>query len=102
MLAHHTAGGCPMRPGDLFATGTLSGPSSGEVGCLLEATWNGSRSLEIAPREGKDAGQVTVRTWLEDGDKVSFRVGSALATGADDQRRRISFGRCDGVILPMP
>jgi fumarylacetoacetase len=87
MVAHHTSNGCPIRPGDLVGTGTISGPEKDNRGCLLELTWKGSEPLLLP--DGQQ------RTFLEDGDEVILkgycvRVGSA----------RIGFGSCTGVITP--
>lgn len=49
MLAHHMAGGCPMRTGDLIGTGTLSGTMDQELGCLLEATLYGKKPYHAQP-----------------------------------------------------
>jgi len=87
MLAHHTEGGCNLRPGDLIGTGTQSGPAAGEQGCLLELTHGGARPLRLA-------GGAT-RTFLEDGDTVTLRAWAEKA-GA----RRIGFGECSGTVLP--
>ncbi|KAF5585436.1 fumarylacetoacetase [Fusarium pseudocircinatum] len=69
MIAHHTVGGCPLRSGDLIATGTLSGAYRESLGCLLEITENGKRP--VTSITGKPAGAVT---WLEDGDIVQLRA----------------------------
>lgn len=87
MLAHHTTGGCPLRPGDLLATGTLSGPTRAELGCLLELTWDGTRSIA----EGS-----TRRGFLEDGDVVSF---TARARGGEKGKGKVGFGVCRGWIV---
>ncbi|KAL4859929.1 Fumarylacetoacetase [Chlorella vulgaris] len=65
MMAHHTAGGCNLRPGDLIATGTLSCEGPQGAGCLLEATWNGSQPVQLS--DG------SVRHYLLDGDTVIMR-----------------------------
>lgn len=62
MLAHLTSNGSAVRPGDVFASGTVSGPERDRRGCLLELSWNGSEPIEL--------GDGTTRTWLEDGDDV--------------------------------
>jgi fumarylacetoacetase len=46
-LAHHTVNGCNIRTGDLYASGTISGPSPGSYGSLLELTWNGQKPLHL-------------------------------------------------------
>lgn len=61
MLAHATVNGASLRPGDLFASGTVSGWADGQAGCLLEATRNGAAPVDLGDVQ---------RTWLEDGDTV--------------------------------
>ncbi len=87
MVAHHTSNGCPLRPGDLIASGTVSGPEKGNRGCLLELTWKGTESLELPGGER--------RTFLEDGDEV-------ILTGhcERDGFARVGLGSCRGTILP--
>ncbi|KAH6710874.1 fumarylacetoacetase [Leptodontidium sp. MPI-SDFR-AT-0119] len=90
MLAHHTVGGCPMRPGDLIATGTLSGPNRRELGCLLEATQNGVDPYEM---EAQSPGKQNIsRTFLEDGDIIKFRAQAQGKNGL----KRVGFGACRG------
>jgi fumarylacetoacetase len=64
-LAHATVNGASIRTGDLFASGTISGPSPGSEGSLIELTWNGERPLRLA--DGSE------RRFLEDGDEVVLR-----------------------------
>ncbi len=85
-LAHHTINGCNIQVGDMYASGTISGPSPGSYGSLLELTWNGKKPLTMP--DG------TVRAFLEDGDTIILR---AHATRGDI---RIGFGECRGTILP--
>jgi fumarylacetoacetase len=87
MLTHHASSGCNLLPGDLLASGTISGPAPEERGCLLERTWRGRDPLSLPSGE--------VRRFLEDGDDVVIR-GSAEAEGAV----RIGLGECRGVVLP--
>jgi len=87
MVAHHTSNGCDLRPGDLLASGTMSGPGLLELGSLLEITRNGTQPLKLPNGEA--------RTFLEDGDTVLLR-GHCEKRGA----RRIGFGECAGTILP--
>ena len=86
-LAHATANGAPLRTGDLFASGTVSGPGPDERGCLLELTWDGTRPLELP-------GGAT-RAYLEDGDVVRI---TATAPGADGVT--IGFGSVEGRVVP--
>lgn len=88
MVAHHTAGGCNLRPGDMLGSGTVSGPEPSERGCLLELTWAGKNPLEL--------GGGARRAFLEDGDEVVFRAHCAAREGAP----RIGFGECRGKLLP--
>ncbi len=85
-LAHHTITGCNMRPGDLLASGTISGPEKESRGCLLELTWKGEQPLEF-PGGGR-------RTYLQDGDSVTLR-GWCQGEGY-----RVGFGEARGMILP--
>jgi fumarylacetoacetase len=87
MLAHLTVNGATTRTGDLFASGTVSGPEREQRGCLLELSWGGTEPL-ILP----DGSQ---RTFLEDGDEV---VITATAPGGEGTR--IGFGDVTGRILP--
>ena len=86
MVAHHTSNGCPLRPGDLIGSGTVSGPEMHNRGCLLEMTKRGSEPLALPTGE--------TRRFLEDGDEVILR-GWCEAPGF----RRIGLGECRGVVL---
>jgi fumarylacetoacetase len=86
LLAHHTSNGCNLQPGDLLATGTISGPTKESRGCMLERTWRGAEPLALPTGE--------TRKFLEDGDEVIMR-GYCEREGAV----RIGFGECRGVIL---
>ena len=87
LVAHHTVNGCSLRPGDLFGSGTQSGPTDEEAGSLLELTQGGKRRLDLGNGE--------TRTFLEDGDAVIFR-GWCEREGA----ARIGFGEVRGTLLP--
>jgi fumarylacetoacetase len=89
MVAHHASNGCNLRPGDLLASGTVSGPSESERGCLLELTWRGSRPIALLSGEQ--------RRFLEDGDEVIFRGYSEREGYA-----RIGFGECRGTVTGAP
>ncbi|MGC8525154.1 MAG: fumarylacetoacetase [Acidibrevibacterium sp.] len=89
MLAHHASNGCNLSPGDLFGSGTISGPSPESYGSLLEITEGGRKPLTLPSGE--------TRRFLEDGDEVIFRAHATREGFA-----RIGFGECRGVILPAP
>jgi fumarylacetoacetase len=86
LLTHHASNGCNLRPGDLLATGTISGPDEGSEGCLLEMK---HRSEPVTLPTGE------TRTFLEDGDEVVLR-----AYCRQPGLPRIGFGECVGRILP--
>jgi fumarylacetoacetase len=85
MVTHHASNGCNLRPGDLMATGTISGPEEGSEGCLLEMKHRGE-AVRLPSGEA--------RTFLEDGDQVTFR-----AYAAREGFPRIGFGECAGTIV---
>lgn len=87
MLAHHASNGCNLRPGDLLASGTVSGEDKSARGCLLELTSRGQDPIMLLSGEQ--------RKFLEDGDEVIFR---GFCEG--DGFRRIGLGTCRGTILP--
>jgi fumarylacetoacetase len=89
LIAHHTSNGCNLRPGDLLGSGTISGPSKEERGCLLELTWRGAEPVHLP--DGEE------RRFLEDGDEVILRGWCER-----DGFARIGFGECSGVVLPSP
>jgi len=86
LLTHHSSNGCNLRPGDLMATGTISGPEEGSEGCLLEMK---HRSQPVTLPTGE------TRTFLEDGDEIVLRA-YCQRPGLP----RIGFGECVGRILP--
>jgi fumarylacetoacetase len=89
LLTHHASNGCNLRPGDLLATGTISGPGEGSEGCLLEKKLS-AEPIRLLSGE--------VRAFLDDGDQISFRA-YAQTPGLP----RIGFGECAGTILsPLP
>ena len=87
MIAHHSSNGCPLRPGDLIGSGTVSGPEKQNQGCLLELTRRGADPLTLPSGE--------TRAFLEDGDEVILK-GWCEAS----EFRRIGLGECRGLILP--
>jgi fumarylacetoacetase len=72
MLAHLTSNGSSVRTGDVFASGTVSGPEPGQRGCLLELTWNGAQPITLA--DG------STREWLDDGDEVVIAASAGELT----------------------
>ena len=87
MIAHHTSNGCNLHPGDLIASGTVSGADRDARGCLLELTWRGSEPIDLPGGEQ--------RLFLEDGDEVTLRGFCER-----DGRARIGFGECRGRVVP--
>jgi len=87
MLAHMTSNGASTATGDLFASGTVSGPQPSQRGCLLELSWGGTEPLTLP--DG------SVRAFLEDGDEVTITASAPGPGGA-----RLSFGEVTGRILP--
>ncbi len=86
MVAHHASNGCNLRPGDLLASGTVSGPQETERGCLLELTRGGAEPVVLPDGES--------RKFLEDGDEVVIRGWCERPGFA-----RIGFGECRGVVV---
>src|SRR5262249_51638661 len=85
-LAHHTVNGCNLRPGDLLASGTISGPTPDSYGSLLELAWKGTRPIALPDGDR--------RTFLQDGDRVTM-TGWCEGPGY-----RVGFGEVTGCILP--
>ncbi len=83
MLAHLTVNGASTRTGDLFASGTISGPDAGQRGSFLELSWGGKEPF---------AGG---RTFLEDGDEVTLRYSAPATAGG-----RLTLGEVTGRIEP--
>jgi fumarylacetoacetase len=86
LVAHHTVGGCNLRPGDLFGSGTISGASPGTLGSLLEISDGGRSPLTLPSGE--------TRTFLEAGDELVM-TGHCERPGF----RRIGFGACTGRVV---
>jgi fumarylacetoacetase len=84
-LAHHTVNGCNINIGDLYASGTISGPTPGSYGSMLELTWRGINKIKVGDVE---------RAFIEDHDTIIMH-GYALKEGA-----RVGFGECVTTILP--
>jgi fumarylacetoacetase len=87
MIAHHASNGCNLLPGDLLATGTISGAEENAAGCLLELTRGGARPVFLPNGE--------MRTALEVGDEVILK-GFCRRAGLP----QVSLGECSGVVLP--
>jgi fumarylacetoacetase len=87
MLAHLTVSGASVRSGDLYASGTVSGPEPAQRGSLLELAWNGTEPVPLP--DG------TSRRWLQDGDEITI-----TATAPGPRGARIGLGQAIGAILP--
>ena len=87
LAAHHTSSGCNLRPGDLLASGTISGPTPDSYGSLLELTWRGTRPLTLSNGQ--------TRRFLEDGDRVTM-TGWGQGDGY-----RVGFGEVTAKLLPI-
>ena len=87
MGAHQCSNGAPLEPGDLIATGTVSGPAEEARACLAEITMRGGAPIVLP--DGSS------RTMLDDGDTLTLR-GRAMAEGFVP----IGFGACSGAIAP--
>jgi fumarylacetoacetase len=85
LVTHHASNGCNLRPGDLLASGTVSGSTPDSRGCLLERTWRGKEPLELPSGEK--------RTFLEEGDEIIMRAWCERPGAV-----RIGFGECRGII----
>lgn len=86
LVAHHTCGGCNLAPGDLFGTGTISGPTQEGYGSLMELSNDGQRTITLASGE--------TRTFLENGDEVIFRAHCRRSGCVP-----IGFGECRARII---
>src|SRR6266851_5834495 len=85
-LAHHAVSGCNLQPGDLLASGTISGAAEESRGCMLELTWRGANPLKLPNGE--------TRKWLENGDELTI-------TGwCEGDGYRVGFGEVAGRVLP--
>ena len=85
-LAHHTVGGCNVRPGDLMASGTISGSDPESYGSMLELAWRGTKPVKLP--DGSE------RKFIQDGDSVVM-TGYAQGDGF-----RIGFGEAEGTVVP--
>jgi fumarylacetoacetase len=87
MITHHTSNGCDLQPGDLLGNGTISGPTLGSEGSLMELSHGGKDPVTLPNGE--------TRTFLEDGDEVIL-TAKAHHPGA----ATIGFGECVAVVQP--
>lgn len=92
MVAHHSVNGCNLKPGDLFGSGTMSGPNPESVGALLEATAGGREPIVL------DHGET--RTFLEDGDTVILKGFCNNGNVNNSKAPRIGFGEASATVLP--
>lgn len=88
LVAHHTSGGCDLRPGDLLGSGTISGPTPDSFGSLLEITHDGRDTVRLPTGE--------IRSFLEDGDEVILRARAHRPGMAS-----IGFGECRAGVRPV-
>lgn len=88
-LAHLTANGASVRTGDLYASGTVSGPGVDQRGSFIELTWNGTEPVTL--------GDGSTRAFLEDGDTVTIRAEAPGPNGT-----RLKLGAVTGTIVPAP
>ncbi len=84
-VAHHAVNGCNLRPGDLLASGTISGPTPESYGSMLELSWRGSRPVKVGDE---------TRTFLLDGDRVT------MTAWCQGDGYRVGFGSVEATILP--
>jgi len=88
-LTHHAVNGCNMRPGDLLASGTISGPDESSFGSMLELSWKGTKTIQLENSSQQE------RKFLKDGDTV-------IVKGLCDNKNgiRLGFGSCESKLLP--
>lgn len=85
LIAHHTATGCNLRPGDLLASGTISGPTADSYGSMLELSWRGEKPITLSDK--------SERKFLQDGDSVR------MSAYCQNENYSIGFGQVEGCIL---
>lgn len=85
-LAHHTVNGCNLQVGDMYGSGTISGPTEAEYGSMLELSWRGSKPVPM-----KDGSE---RKFIQDGDSVIMRAH------AERNGVRVGFGEVKAKVLP--
>ena len=109
MVAHHTSNGCNLRPGDLLASGTVSGPSKDARGCLLELTWRGTEPLTLPTGEERALSSRTATRWCCAARAAGRRrhaSGSASAAESSfpptANRRPVSLSPIPCPLSPVP
>lgn len=85
-VAHHSVNGCNLRPGDMLASGTISGPTEDSYGSMLELSWRGEKPLKMPSGE--------TRSFIQDGDRV------VMSGHAEGNGYRVGFGAAEGIVLP--
>jgi glutathione S-transferase len=90
-LVHHSVSGCPMVPGDLLGSGTISGTDETAFGSMLELSWRGAKDIPLVNSPNNET-----RKFIKDGDTVIITGYSQSADGS----YRIGFGEVSGLILP--
>jgi fumarylacetoacetase len=85
-LAHQTVNGCNINVGDMYGSGTISGPTEYSYGSMLEITWKGAKPVKLSDR--------SERKFISDNDKIIMRAW------AEKDELRIGFGECTTIILP--
>ena len=85
-VAHHSVNGCNLRPGDMLASGTISGPTEDSYGSMLELSWRGEKPLKMPSGE--------TRSFIQDGDRV------VMSGHAEGSGYRVGFGTAEGIVLP--
>jgi fumarylacetoacetase len=84
-LAHHTVNGCNTQPGDMMASGTISGPDENSFGSMLELSWAGSKEIKL--KSG------ATRKFIQDGDTIR------MTARAEKDGKVVGFGDCVGKIV---
>jgi fumarylacetoacetase len=86
-LAHQSINGCKIRVGDMYASGTISGPTKDSYGSMLELTWRGENPISMP--DGSE------RKFIQDHDTVIMR-----GFGESESGLRIGFGEVTSKVLP--
>ncbi|HSJ66493.1 MAG TPA: hypothetical protein VK921_02410, partial [Anditalea sp.] len=85
-LAHHTVNGCNINVGDMYASGTISGPTEDSYGSMLELSWKGTKPIKLS--DGSE------RKFINDGDTVTMRGY------CENENIRVGFGQVSAKVLP--